>query len=230
MFLFNDWGRYLELAGHGEPWLSSLWICVRRDARGEVWDSHLCVCVCVCRSDLFAEKMFFRMLEGVIWTTGGNLNARGEQQAVTCPLFQILHLWFSADQEFLNCGSWTTYGMGRLFWNGNARPVGLRSHLREFPDERKSHKNVFRQRPGLFKPPPRVYWFWGCASNWSQLETIFTWMMGVVKNLSSRARFLEFWSVGDFFTVRRFYWFCLFKKLIYFYFFVIFPFITFPLI
>lgn len=33
-------------------------------------------------------------------------------------------------QEFLNCDSWTTNGMGRLFWNGNARLVGLRSHLR----------------------------------------------------------------------------------------------------
>lgn len=93
VFLFNERGRYLKLAGHSEPWLSSRWkaaprICVQRDARRYGRDSHF---FCVCRSDFYRwhslGRGWVRMFQGVKWTIAGNLNARGEMQIVSCPLF-----------------------------------------------------------------------------------------------------------------------------------------------
>lgn len=91
VFLFNERGRYLKLAGHGEPWLSSLWkaaprICVQRDASRYGRDSHF-----LSRSDFYCwhslGRGWFWMFQGVKWTMAGNLNAREEMQIVTCPLF-----------------------------------------------------------------------------------------------------------------------------------------------
>lgn len=77
VFLFNEWGRYLKLAGHGEPWLSSLWkaaprICVQRDARRYGRDSHFCGGVIYIADTLWEEDGLgcFKVLHGqwqAIW-------------------------------------------------------------------------------------------------------------------------------------------------------------------
>ena len=97
MFPFNERGRYLKLAGHEEPWLSSPWkaaprICVRRDARHMVG-----IHIFSSRSDFYrwhpSRRGWFGRFQGVKWTMAGNLNARGEMQMVTCPLFWVTYLW-----------------------------------------------------------------------------------------------------------------------------------------
>lgn len=64
VFLFNEWGKYLKLAGHGEPWLSCLRkaaprICVRRDARRSGRDSRF-----LCKSDFYCCHSLGR---GCVW-------------------------------------------------------------------------------------------------------------------------------------------------------------------
>lgn len=104
VFLCSDTTFFKILA---KP-LDSIFLCFSLMAEADIWnwlgtgslgcplsefscrgmaEERFGIHIFLCRSDFFADRMFFWMLEGVIRTMGGNLNARGELQAVTCPLF-----------------------------------------------------------------------------------------------------------------------------------------------